>query len=358
MKCVAIGNGLFTQTTPEVHRIVLENDHNLRTVKIVYEDLQAQYQSSLIAAVITLNSKRKHASYEVLGYLVEELWDVVTYKTFCKDLEDANIFIGSLIFVEELALKIKATVEKERERLDAVLVDETQQVGFLQHVTASIVKQPFFPAHHPFLYEAAIFYVVFHIFVSICYVAKQHRNREETENNNESEMECSEFKTMGGAMVDGKKPEALYKVDNTEVRQFVEKCLAIVSLKLSARELLDHPFLQIYDYGFDSKVVQYQRHFYEVNPLIRQPLNGIYNINNKLISGDTDNVGGYGPVSELDYHRDDFEASEIGLFGCEEDDNLAEVDTTIKGRREDDGIFLTLRIADKEGYHLTFLFSS
>ncbi|KAG4918320.1 hypothetical protein JHK82_055776 [Glycine max] len=122
MKCVAIGNGLFTQTTPEVHRIVLENDHNLRTVKIVYEDLQAQYQSSLIAAVITLNSKRKHASYEVLGYLVEELWDVVTYKTFCKDLEDANIFIGSLIFVEELALKIKATVEKERERLDAVLV--------------------------------------------------------------------------------------------------------------------------------------------------------------------------------------------------------------------------------------------
>ena len=159
-------------------------------------------------------------------------------------------------------------------------------------------------------------------------------------------------------ILQGKKPEALYKVDNTEVRQFVEKCLEIVSLKLSARELLDHPFLQIYDYGFDSKVVQYQRHFYEVNPLIRQPLNGIYSINNKLISGDTDNVGGYGPVSELDYHRDDFEASEIGLFGCEEDDNLAEVDTTIKGRREDDGIFLTLRIVDKEGYHLTFLFSS
>ena len=63
--------------------------------------------------------------------------------------------------------------------------------------------------------------------------------------------------------------------------------------------------------------------------------------NNKLISGDTDNVSGYGPASELDYHRDDFEVSEIGLFGCEKDDNLAEVDTTIKGRREDDGIFDT-----------------
>ncbi|KAH1139956.1 hypothetical protein GLYMA_10G248400v4 [Glycine max] len=161
--------------------------------------------------------------------------------------------------------------------------------------------------------------------------------------------ECNHPAQIYKKVVSGKKPEALYKVDNTEVRQFVEKCLATVSLRLSARELLDDPFLQIYDYGFDSKVVQYHRDCYEVNPLIRQPLNGIYSINNNLMSGDTDNVGGYGPVSKLDYHRDDFEASEIGLFGCEEDDNLAEVDTTIKGRREDDGIFLRLRIADKEG---------
>ena len=55
-------------------------------------------------------------------------------------------------------------------------------------------------------------------------------------------------------ILQGKKPEALYKVDNTEVRQFVEKCLATVSLRLSARELLEDPFLQIDDYGFDSKV--------------------------------------------------------------------------------------------------------
>jgi len=150
-------------------------------------------------------------------------------------------------------------------------------------------------------------------------------------------------------ILQGKKPEALYKVDNPEVRQFVEKCLATVSLRLSARELLEDPFLQIDDYGFDSKVLQYQRDCYEVTPLIRQPVNGICIINNNLMSGDTDNIGGYGPVSELDYHQDDFEATEIGLFDCEEDDNLAEVDTTIKGRREDDGIFLRLRIADKEG---------
>ncbi|KAJ6380933.1 hypothetical protein OIU77_029765 [Salix suchowensis] len=122
VKCAAIGNGLFTQTTQEVRRIVPENNQNLPTVKIVYVVLEAQYQSSLTAAVQALNKSSKDASYEVVGYLVEELRDESTYKTFCKDLEDANIFIGSLIFVEELALKVKTAVEKERDRLDAVLV--------------------------------------------------------------------------------------------------------------------------------------------------------------------------------------------------------------------------------------------
>nr|KYP75027.1 Serine/threonine-protein kinase WNK1 [Cajanus cajan] len=127
--------------------------------------------------------------------------------------------------------------------------------------------------------------------------------------------ECNHPAQIYKKVVSGKKPEALYKVNNPEVRQFVEKCLATASLRLSAKELLEDPFLQIDDYG-----------------------------------GYTDNLGGYGPVSELDYPQDDFEPSEIGLFECEEGDNLAEVDTTIKGsRREDDGIFLRIRIADKEG---------
>ncbi|KAH1162784.1 hypothetical protein GYH30_001334 [Glycine max] len=159
MKCAAIGNGLFTQTTPEVCRIFLENDHNLPAVKIVYEDLQAQYQSSLTAAVIALNSKRKHASYEVLGYLVEELRDVVTYKTFYKDIEDANIFIGSLIFVEELALKIKVAVEKERERLDAVLVfpsmAEVMRLNKLGSFSMSQLRQ----SNNPFFQLIIHFYV-------------------------------------------------------------------------------------------------------------------------------------------------------------------------------------------------------
>lgn len=121
VKC-AMGNGLFTQTTQEVRRIVPENKQGLPTVKVVYVVLEAQYQSSLTAAVQSLNGSNKYASFEVVGYLVEELRDDTTYKMFCQDLEDANIFIGSLIFVEELALKVKEAVEKQRDRMDAVLV--------------------------------------------------------------------------------------------------------------------------------------------------------------------------------------------------------------------------------------------
>lgn len=159
-------------------------------------------------------------------------------------------------------------------------------------------------------------------------------------------------------ILQGKKPEALFKVDDPEVRQFVEKCLATVSLRLSAKELLEDPFLQIDDYGSDMKALVYQRDCYEVTPIIRQPLNGTQCSNNTSMSGYTDNIGGYGPLWELDYHPDDFETSEIDLFDCEEDDNLAAVDTSIKGRRRDDGIFLRIRISDKEGWHFPLLFSS
>jgi WNK lysine deficient protein kinase len=134
-------------------------------------------------------------------------------------------------------------------------------------------------------------------------------------------------------IMQGKMPEALSRVNDPEVKQFVEKCLATVSLRLSAKELLDDPFLQIDDYGSDLKEFQY---CYEVTPTIRQPMNGNYSINNSLMSVYTDNLGGY---------QDDFD-----FFDCEEGDNLDEVDTSIKGRKRDDGIFLRIRIPDKEGW--------
>ena len=42
----------------------------------------------------------------MVGYLLEELRDGKNYEQFQKDIADANIFIGSLIFIEELAEKV------------------------------------------------------------------------------------------------------------------------------------------------------------------------------------------------------------------------------------------------------------
>ncbi len=41
-----------------------------------------------------------------MGYLLEELRDGKNYEQFQRDIADANIFIGSLIFIEELAEKV------------------------------------------------------------------------------------------------------------------------------------------------------------------------------------------------------------------------------------------------------------
>ncbi|VAH27176.1 unnamed protein product [Triticum turgidum subsp. durum] len=122
IRCAVAGNGLFTQTNPDVRRVV-PAERGLPRVRVVYVVLEAQYQSSVTAAVMQLNADpRRAAEFEVVGYLVEELRDADTYAAFCDDVAAANVFIGSLIFVEELALKVRDAVAAHRDRMDAVLV--------------------------------------------------------------------------------------------------------------------------------------------------------------------------------------------------------------------------------------------
>ena len=59
---------------------------------------------------------------EAVGYLLEELRNPETLEAFKRDVESANIFIGSLIFVQELAEKVVEVVKPLREKLDAVLI--------------------------------------------------------------------------------------------------------------------------------------------------------------------------------------------------------------------------------------------
>jgi magnesium chelatase subunit H len=116
------GGGMFTATNAESRRVVPENPGDRPVMKVVYVVLESQYQSSLTAAVKRINAGSENMAVECVGYLLEELRNQDAFEQFKKDVEEANIFIGSLIFVQELAEKVVEVVEPQRERLDAVLV--------------------------------------------------------------------------------------------------------------------------------------------------------------------------------------------------------------------------------------------
>ncbi len=122
---INIGEGMmgggFTSVDPESRRIVPEANGRTK-VKIVYVVLESQYQSSLTAAVNRINDTRGELCVEIVGYLLEELRDAGNFQAFKDDVASANIFIGSLIFIEELADKIVEAVAPARDTLDACLV--------------------------------------------------------------------------------------------------------------------------------------------------------------------------------------------------------------------------------------------
>lgn len=98
---------MFTSTSPELRRVIPENTEGKVKVKVVYVVLEAQYQSSLSAAVKNINAKNPKVCFELVGYLLEELRDAKNFETFKADVASANVFIGSLIFIEELAEKVR-----------------------------------------------------------------------------------------------------------------------------------------------------------------------------------------------------------------------------------------------------------
>jgi len=117
-----MGGGMFTQSNSENRRVVPEDVRGRPTMKVVYVVLESQYQSSVTAAVKRINAGSDNMAVECVGYLLEELRDAETLKQFEKDVDDANIFIGSLIFVQELAEKVVEVVQPRRDKLDACLI--------------------------------------------------------------------------------------------------------------------------------------------------------------------------------------------------------------------------------------------
>uniref|UniRef100_A0A1J3E8I8 non-specific serine/threonine protein kinase n=1 Tax=Noccaea caerulescens TaxID=107243 RepID=A0A1J3E8I8_NOCCA len=176
--------------------------------------------------------------------------------------------------------------------------------------------------------------------------------------------ECTHPAQIYKKVMSGKKPDALYKVRDPEVKYFVEKCLATVSLRVSARELLDDPFLRIDDGELDFRSVDMDD---SVGPLVRQPIHNLadyYNYNpsnssslNRQYSNGSNN-GHHEYQNGWAYNPGETEETHgIELFERRSDDGQEEedkrrgnVDISIKGKRRDDGgLFLRLRISDKEG---------
>ncbi len=113
---------MFTQVRPTVRHVAPDAIGSRSLVKVVYVVLEPQYQSSLSAAVRSINKNNSQIAVEISGYLIEELRSAENYEAFKKDIAEANIFIGSLIFIEDLADKVEAAVKPERDRLDAAVV--------------------------------------------------------------------------------------------------------------------------------------------------------------------------------------------------------------------------------------------
>uniref|UniRef100_A0ACD5YR47 Uncharacterized protein n=1 Tax=Avena sativa TaxID=4498 RepID=A0ACD5YR47_AVESA len=160
--------------------------------------------------------------------------------------------------------------------------------------------------------------------------------------------ECSHPVQIYKRVISGTKPEALYKVNDPLVRQFVEKCLTTASRRLPARELLNDPFLRIDDMALCSGDGDYS----QLNSYLRQPYLGHAYSNGSMISnGLSESIDEDTPTEDRwDCEDDDTKADGIDLFNGHEDEALGTVDITIKGRKsEDGGIFLRLRITDDDG---------
>jgi magnesium chelatase subunit H len=117
-----MGGGGYTDNNAESRRVVPEDVRGRPVMKIVYVVLENQYQSSMTAAVKRINAGSDSMAVECVGYLLEELRNEDAFQKFKEDVETANVFIGSLIFVQELAEKVVSVVEPLRDGLDACLI--------------------------------------------------------------------------------------------------------------------------------------------------------------------------------------------------------------------------------------------
>ncbi|KAL6865306.1 hypothetical protein ACP4OV_016457 [Aristida adscensionis] len=147
--------------------------------------------------------------------------------------------------------------------------------------------------------------------------------------------ECSNAAQIYKKVSDGEKPGSLAKIEDPEVKYFIEKCIAKVPLRLSAKELLMDPFLLDVD---DERI------FYPPHPNIS-----------------TSDTGSPKPSTSYRYdrvsssvgrhERSDSHPSDNYVHGTMDPRAATGRSITVESQRKDlNTIFLKLRIADSTGH--------
>lgn len=119
---------MFTQVRSANRRVTPGNgeapagSEGRAVMRAVYVVLEPQYQNALTQAATSLNATNPALAVDLSGYLIEELRDPENYAAFCADVAEADVFIASLIFIEDLAQKVVEAVAPHRDRLKAVVV--------------------------------------------------------------------------------------------------------------------------------------------------------------------------------------------------------------------------------------------
>jgi magnesium chelatase subunit H len=113
---------MFTNVKPTIRHVAPGELKGRELIRVVYVVLEPQYQSSLSAAVRSINETNPNIAVEISGYLIEELRDEANYEEFKRDIAQAQVFIASLIFLEDLADKLVAAVEPVKDNLAVSVV--------------------------------------------------------------------------------------------------------------------------------------------------------------------------------------------------------------------------------------------
>ena len=113
---------MFTQVRSASRRVSPAEVNGRAVMKAVYVVLEPQYQNALTQAATALNDANGSIAIDLSGYLIEELRDPENYADFCADVAEADVFVASLIFIEDLAQKVVDAVAPHRDRLKAAVV--------------------------------------------------------------------------------------------------------------------------------------------------------------------------------------------------------------------------------------------